>query len=367
MSESFSENVITVVAKKPHRFYVRFEDSNRSSEDFHNEISHVYFFSGTGQSDPKKNLKFAIKVDTLLVNNKFADDSPGLHNAVIRFGLLSIREFIDKNEFVFTIEEFEKISNFPYKEGRELRTEILRFIHEINEHWPDESISFVDLQDNAIGSDEDSRNWLQQLLAEGLLENSGGFKEHSRARGKPKTVAFRISAKEAKKVSEELKEIVEFPTNNFYISVELEVEKKGAFAFVIMPFKNSEFPQEVYNNIIRPSVEENLNCFCTRNDKDIWPGQLDDKFYSHIRKCKFLIAELSTENPNVVYELGMAHAFNKEVIMLVDKKYEIEKLSFDYDKFGTVFYDDETDLESKLVDRILSLGRKLGISTISKE
>jgi hypothetical protein len=215
-----------------------------------------------------------------------------------------------------------------------------------------------------IGSNEDTRNWLNRLADEGLLERVRGFKKHSRARGKPDTQAYRIAAESSEKVARKLNLATNksiYQPNSFYKLVDLEVEQKGPFAFVIMPFKDTEFTQNIYEDVIKPSVEKNLNCTCIRNDEDIWPGQLDDKFYSHICKCQFLIAELSTENPNVVYELGLAHALSKEVIMLVNKKYHPNKLSFDYDKFGTIFYHNDDDLKSRLGDIVRSLGSKLGI------
>jgi len=364
MPENLWDTLITVIRGRPHKFVISLQELGVSSQDLRSAIPRVYNFEGSGQSNPNENLRFTVKVtDELIPPNIFTNEA-ALHDAVVSFGLESIRRAPDEREFVFTTKEFKRIRELPRKEGQELRVEILKFIYTANELWPSESVSSVDLQDNLIGTKEDTRHWLVRLQNEGLLEDARGFKKHSRARGKPDTKAYRIAAKARKEVINEINPVaedIEYPANKFYILVDLEVEQKGPFVFVIMPFKDSEFTQQVYDLVIRPSVENNLECTCVRNDEDVWPGQLDDKFYSHIRKCQFLIAELSTENPNVVYELGLAHAFNKEVILLVDQHRRNGRLSFDYDKFGAIFYSNKEELLSRLQTSVRSLGTKLGI------
>ncbi len=359
MTESLTETVITVIGGRPHKFFVRLVEL--SADDFERDIVRAYRFEGTAEAKPEDKLRFSVKVTKELTLLHLRNDVNGLHDAVILFGLASIRNDQSKKEFLFTTSEFERISAMPRQDGPDLRRETLRFMHDISEVWPSEQISSVDLQDNMIGSLEDAAVWLNQLTAEGLLDR-GQFKKHSRDRGKADTVAFRVAASARKEVMNELgsaDDRMGFLTNKFYKLVELEVEKEGPFVFVIMPFKDSEFPQQLYLDVIVPSVEETLQCTCVRNDSDVWPGQGDDKFYSHIRKCKFLIGELTTENRNVVYELGMAHTLNKDVILLVNTTLREEnKLGFDYDKFNTIFYSSERELRPRLVTSIRSLGTK---------
>jgi hypothetical protein len=365
MSNNLWEKLITVIDTRPHKFFVRMAEVQPSSLDHFGQIPIVYIFEETNQSNQAQKLQFVVKVTRQLIQSQFSSNEHGLHNAAISFGLFSIRKEPDKIEFMLTTDEFDRLQKIRLNSGPALRKEVLRFIYTINELWPDESVSHIDLQDNMIGADKEGGDWLNRLTDEGLLERVRRFKEHSRARGKPDTVAFRIAPKARKEVIAELNPSTDdsmLPSNHFYMLVDLEVEKKGPFAFVIMPFKESEFPQRVYEDIIRPAVENTLECACVRNDEDLWPGQLDDKFYSHIRRCQFLIAELTTENPNVVYELGIAHALNKDVIILVDKTRRGErKLSFDFDKFGTIFYSSEEELESFLTRSLGSLAERLKI------
>jgi nucleoside 2-deoxyribosyltransferase len=38
--------------------------------------------------------------------------------------------------------------------------------------------------------------------------------------------------------------------------------------------------------------------------------------WNHINKARIIIADLTTRNPNVFYEVGIAHALGKDVILL---------------------------------------------------
>jgi hypothetical protein len=54
-----------------------------------------------------------------------------------------------------------------------------------------------------------------------------------------------------------------------------------------------------------------------------------------IVSCDFIVADLTGANPNVYYELGIAHALNKKVILLTQ---EIDELPFDLRSYRVVSY-----------------------------
>lgn len=134
---------------------------------------------------------------------------------------------------------------------------------------------------------------------------------------------------------------------------EIKIEPKGEFCFILMPFKDEEFPQNWYNEFLRPFITREFNIDCFRVDDDLLPNKIDDKLYTYILKSKFIIAEISTLNPNVMYEVGMAHAFNKDVILLA--KENLNKIPFDIDKFRIYKYSDEDDLKDYLKKSIPGL------------
>ena len=82
--------------------------------------------------------------------------------------------------------------------------------------------------------------------------------------------------------------------------------------FVIMPFR-SEF-DTVYDHI-KEGVESSGST-CLRVDEDIFQGGIMDRIRENITRAGTIIADLSEENTNVYYELGLAHAQRKNVIML---------------------------------------------------
>jgi hypothetical protein len=90
-----------------------------------------------------------------------------------------------------------------------------------------------------------------------------------------------------------------------------------AVAFVIMPYEGVW--DELYDNFIEPAVT-NAGLDCWRADKGVQAGVLTDKMVEQILGAGICIAEVTTPNPNVFYEVGFAHAIGKETILLLDKQ-----------------------------------------------
>lgn len=99
--------------------------------------------------------------------------------------------------------------------------------------------------------------------------------------------------------------------NRYFRNIRPAVE--GNFAFVLMPFKPEFF--RIYDIAIKPAVNQfGLQCFNAQEDKQ--PTRITDVIFSYIESAKLLIADLTSKNPNVFYELGLAHAMNKPVILI---------------------------------------------------
>jgi hypothetical protein len=60
------------------------------------------------------------------------------------------------------------------------------------------------------------------------------------------------------------------------------------------------------------------------------------ELWREIRACRFVLAELSGRNPNVLYEVGLAHAIGKPVISITRTK---EDVPFDVRDLRYFFYD----------------------------
>lgn len=103
-------------------------------------------------------------------------------------------------------------------------------------------------------------------------------------------------------------------------------------AFVLMPFA-PEF-DEIYNLFITPTlVEAGYDVF--RADDMVSNQNILRDIVSAIEYSDLVVADLTTANPNVYYELGIAHALARPVILLVQ---DIAELPFDLRAYRVITY-----------------------------
>jgi len=129
-------------------------------------------------------------------------------------------------------------------------------------------------------------------------------------------------------------------------AVELKEKEKSAMIFVIMPF--SEDYDDIYYLGISETIK-NLGCSCKRVDEMEFVGGVLDKIYSSIKTSRLIIAEVTTKNPNVMYELGYAHAINKPVILLTK---DITSAPFDIRGHNHIVYSSIVNLREHLTNRL---------------
>jgi hypothetical protein len=114
--------------------------------------------------------------------------------------------------------------------------------------------------------------------------------------------------------------------------------KVAKTVFVLMPFR--EDFDDVYS-VIKDAVSDvsksaGIAIRCLRADEISTPGLITDQIIEGIGDADLLIADLTGSNPNVMYELGYAHALNKPVIIL---NQDVLKSPFDVKAFRQVPYD----------------------------
>lgn len=124
--------------------------------------------------------------------------------------------------------------------------------------------------------------------------------------------------------------------------------------FVAMPFKN-EF-NEVYEKGIKAAIGE-IGKKCVRVDEQVFTGPIVDKVNENILRASVIIAELTEYNPNVFYELGLAHGYNKKVIMLTQ---DISTIPFDLRHLRIIKY--EKDNINGIIEQL-----KIELQQISKQ
>jgi len=144
-------------------------------------------------------------------------------------------------------------------------------------------------------------------------------------------------------------------SNRYYQEIRIEADEP--FCFVIMPFREEEFPQRIYTHVIKPLVEDDFKIACYRVDEDYLPDRIDNKIYSYLLRAAFVIAEITTCNPNVFYELGLAHMLEKDCIILTKK--QIYEIPFDINKIRAEYYSKEQQLIEILKKSISALAFKI--------
>lgn len=76
---------------------------------------------------------------------------------------------------------------------------------------------------------------------------------------------------------------------------------------------------KTYKNIIKP-VFKSLDFLCFRADEIPNSGNIDVVMYENILKADFVVADISTLNPNAFYELGIRHALKKNTTIIIAEK-----------------------------------------------
>lgn len=83
---------------------------------------------------------------------------------------------------------------------------------------------------------------------------------------------------------------------------------------------------KTYRTIIKPAFED-MGFLCFRADEIKHSGVIDIPMYEHILKADFVMADISTLNANVLYELGVRHAVKKQATLIIAE----DKLTFPFD------------------------------------
>jgi hypothetical protein len=89
--------------------------------------------------------------------------------------------------------------------------------------------------------------------------------------------------------------------------------------FFIMPFRPGLNFMFLH---MKHFIEANFDgTNCVRGDTTVSTGMLINKIRSNIEEADVVIADCSGGNPNVFYELGVAHALGKQVVLIHDSSY----------------------------------------------
>jgi len=72
---------------------------------------------------------------------------------------------------------------------------------------------------------------------------------------------------------------------------------------------------DIYDHLIKPTVEgEGFRCL--KSDDIFTTTSVIEDIWANINKAALIIAEISSNNPNVMYELGICHTVGKNVMLI---------------------------------------------------
>ena len=124
--------------------------------------------------------------------------------------------------------------------------------------------------------------------------------------------------------------------------------------FVMMAF--AEPLGGYYTTIYQPAINK-AGLTAVRADTDIFgTGKIIDQIWAGINNAKILVAELTGRNPNVLYELGLAHALRKPVVLVssneADVPFDVRHVRVIYYQMTDPFWGEK--LIAKVAENIIS-------------
>jgi hypothetical protein len=112
----------------------------------------------------------------------------------------------------------------------------------------------------------------------------------------------------------------------------VDTKDSRPLAFVIMPFGDGF--DIIYNLFLRDALEGAGFCV-ERADNSVNAQNILKDVVSYLWSASLVVADLTDSNPNVYYELGLAHAFRRPVVLLTQS---ITDLPFDLRSYRVIPY-----------------------------
>lgn len=119
--------------------------------------------------------------------------------------------------------------------------------------------------------------------------------------------------------------------------------------FVIMPFADEWL--DTYYFGIESAVHDN-GLLCERSDLLSYAGDAVERLKGRIETASYVIAEITTPNPNVYLEIGYAWGRDRPTILLTRNA---EKMPFDVRTQNMIVYEQIYELKKKLTQQLQSL------------
>jgi TIR domain len=138
----------------------------------------------------------------------------------------------------------------------------------------------------------------------------------------------------------------------------LEPALDPRLCFMAVPFAPEELA-DVYDYFVMPSIEANCDLRCERGDDAFGSNVIMDDIWRSIARARIVVADLTGRNPNVFYEVGIAHTLNKDVLLLSQS---LNDVPFDLRHRRVLVYDNTPKgckkLEQSVVQNVIAILRE---------
>lgn len=187
----------------------------------------------------------------------------------------------------------------------------------------------------------------RQLIDQAMLVASAGFTHHARGAAEALGIVLLELADLLQRVSSKKQSVAnaERVLDDEYRAAAHDPTKPKKL-FVVMPFA-PEF-EDVYILGIR-EVAERLSLTVERADDIEHNENILETIQAGIRYCDAVVADASTANPNVFYEIGYAHGVDRQTILVCRKG---DKIPFDIQAKNLILYSSIVDLRERLGRRL---------------
>lgn len=175
----------------------------------------------------------------------------------------------------------------------------------------------------------------------------------------PGKIGNQLSNREVKSYFKSLKASVDLfvsEPETTYGTKEKKSKKRKLKCFIIMPFGQEDL-DIVYEYYSLPVLEEKCQLECERGDDVFGSNVIMDDISNSIQEADVILADLTQKNPNVFYEVGIAHTLAKPVLLISqsidDVPFDLRHrrvLLYEYTPKGCKEY--ERNLESHMVAMI---------------
>jgi hypothetical protein len=129
--------------------------------------------------------------------------------------------------------------------------------------------------------------------------------------------------------------------------------------FVLMPFA-PEF-DDVFEHVIRAPLSAE-GCSVSRADEDRGSRNIMHDVLQGISTADLVIVDLTGTNPNVYYELGVAHALGKKTVLLTQ---DLEEVPFDLRAYRVITYSTHFARVAEAIDALRASARGARDGTLS--